>query len=50
MKGHETRVAVRPARYSQFDPERWWESRGGARTEVVELEKLFLDILLHPIS
>jgi hypothetical protein len=50
MKGHETRVTVRPARYSPFDPDRWWETRGGTRTEVVELEKLFLDILLHPIS
>ena len=50
MKGHETRVTVHPARYSPFDPNRWWESRGGTRTELVELEKLFLDILLHPIS
>ncbi|HKC13905.1 MAG TPA: hypothetical protein VKI41_17910 [Vicinamibacteria bacterium] len=50
MKGHETRVTVHPARYSPFDPSRWWETRGGTRTEVVELEKLFLDILLHPIS
>jgi hypothetical protein len=50
MKGHETRVRVHPARYSPFDPNRWWETRGGTRTEVVELEKLLLDILLHPIS
>jgi hypothetical protein len=50
MNGHETRVTVHPARYSPFDPNRWWETRGGTRTEVVELEKLLLDILLHPIS
>jgi hypothetical protein len=50
MKGHWTRVTVRPARYSSFDPDRWWESRGGVRTEVVELQKLVLEIVLHPIS
>jgi hypothetical protein len=50
MKGHKTRVMVRPSRHSQFDPDRWWESRDGTRTQVVEFEKLLLDILLHPIS
>ena len=29
MKGHSTRVTVQPARYSNFDPDRWWETRGG---------------------
>jgi hypothetical protein len=50
MKGHQTRVTVRSARYSNFDPDRWWESRSGIRTEVEELEKLLLDIVRHPIS
>jgi hypothetical protein len=50
MKGHQTRVTVRPARYSQFDPDRWWETREGTRTQVIEFEKLFLDVVLHPIS
>jgi hypothetical protein len=50
MKGHSTQVAVRAARYSSFDPDRWWETRGGIRTEIVELQKLFLDVVLHPIS
>jgi hypothetical protein len=50
MKGHPTRVTVRPARYSNFDPDRWWETRGGVRTEIVELQKLVLDIVLHPMS
>lgn len=50
MKGHETRVMVRPARYSQFDPDRWWETREGTRTQVIELQKLFLDVVLHPMS
>src|SRR3984893_8595287 len=49
MKGHPTRVTVQPARYSSFDPDRWWETRGGIRTEIVELEKLVLEVVLHPI-
>jgi hypothetical protein len=50
MKGHPTRVTVQPARYSSFDPDRWWETRGGVRTEIVELQKLVLDVVLHPMS
>lgn len=50
MKGHQTRVAVRSARYSEFDPDHWWESRGGIRTEIEEFEKLLLDVVRHPIS
>jgi hypothetical protein len=50
MKGHQTHVMVRPERYSSFDPDRWWESRGGVRTEIVELQKLLLDVLFHPTS
>ena len=49
MKGHPTRVTVRPARYSSFDPDRWWETRSGVRTEIVELQKLLLDVVLHPM-
>jgi hypothetical protein len=50
MKGHLTRVIVQPARYSSFDPDRWWKTRGGIRTEIIELQKLLLDFVLHPIS
>jgi uncharacterized SAM-binding protein YcdF (DUF218 family) len=50
MKGHPTRVTVQPARYSSFDPDRWWETRGGVRIEIVELQKLLLDVVLHPMS
>jgi uncharacterized SAM-binding protein YcdF (DUF218 family) len=51
MKGHPTRVMVKPARYTtNFDPDRWWETRSGIRTEIVELQKLLLDIVLHPMS
>jgi hypothetical protein len=49
MKNHQTRVTVRVTRYSAFDPDRWWESRGGIRTGIIELEKLLLDVIFHPI-
>jgi len=50
MKGHPTRVTVQPARYSSFDPDRWWETRDGVRSEIVELQKLVLEVVLHPLS
>jgi hypothetical protein len=50
MEGHPTRVMVQPARYSSFDPDRWWQTRDGVRIEVIELQKLLLDVLLHPTS
>jgi hypothetical protein len=50
MKGRSTVVLVRPAYHSEFDPDNWWRKRGGIRTEIVELEKLMLDVLLHPLS
>jgi hypothetical protein len=50
MKGHPTEVRMRVARYSDFDPDRWWETRSGVRTEIIELQKLLLDFVLHPIS
>jgi hypothetical protein len=50
MKGHPTRVTVRAERYSGFDPDRWWQTRGGARAELVEFQKLVLDVVLHPLS
>jgi len=50
FKGHPTRITVRSARYSEFDPDRWWETHSGIRTEIEELEKLLLDIVRHPIS
>ena len=50
MQREHTRVLVRPARYSPFDPDRWWESRDGIRTAIVELQKLLLDVVRHPLS
>jgi hypothetical protein len=49
MKGHPTQVTVQAAGYSSFDPDRWWETRNGVRTEIVELQKLLLDLVRHPI-
>jgi hypothetical protein len=43
-------VIVRSARYSSFDPESWWTTRDGLRTEIVEVQKLLFDIVRHPIS
>jgi hypothetical protein len=50
MKGHPTRVMVQATRYSRFDPDRWWETREGMRTGIIMVEKLVLDIILHPMS
>ena len=50
MKGHPTRVTIQPARYSTFDPDRWWETRRGVAAEIVGLQKLLLDVVLHPMS
>jgi hypothetical protein len=50
MQGHQTKLTVRCARYSAFDPDRWWETQDGVRIELEESERLLLDILRHPIS
>lgn len=50
MKGHPTKVMVRPSRYSSFDPDRWWQTRDDVRTEITEFQKLLLDAILHPLS
>lgn len=50
MKGHQTTLTVCSTPYSAFDPDRWWNSRDGIRTEIMESEKLLLDIVRHPIS
>ena len=50
MKGYPTRVMVQPARYSSFDPDKWWQTRDGVRTEIVEFQKLVREVVLHPVS
>ena len=49
MKGTSIRVTVQPARHSSFDPDRWWQTRGGMRIAVIELQKLMLDFFRHPV-
>ncbi len=44
------RIVVVPSRYSNFDPDRWWTTRYGVRTEIIEMEKLVLDVVRHPFS
>jgi hypothetical protein len=48
MQGHQTKIMVHPEKYSQFDPDHWWKTRDGIRTELIELQKLLLDLILHP--
>lgn len=50
IKGQDVQVFVRVAKFSSFDPDHWWSSRSGLRTGITELQKLFLDVLRHPIS
>jgi len=50
MRGHPTRVLVRPSRYSDFNPNNWWLTRNGTRTEITEIQKLLLDMLRHPFA
>ena len=50
LRGHPTKLVVRSARYSPFDPDSWWRTREGLRTEITEIQKLLLDVVRHPIS
>lgn len=44
------RVVVRSSRFSTFDPDTWWRTRTGIRTQIIETEKLLLDFVGHPLS
>ncbi len=46
------RIVIVGSPYSDsgFAPDKWWKSRGGIRTEIVEGEKLLLDFIRHPFS
>jgi uncharacterized SAM-binding protein YcdF (DUF218 family) len=46
---HGVSVAVRWARFSQFDPDHWWQDRNGQRVEIMESQKLLVDIIRHPL-
>lgn len=49
-RGSGLELSVRASRYSDFNPDAWWKSHTGVRTEIIESEKLLADILLHPLS
>ncbi|HYA65422.1 MAG TPA: hypothetical protein VEE84_01950 [Burkholderiaceae bacterium] len=49
MLNHRTRILVRYSPYASFHPDAWWRTRDGLRTELVEMEKLLADLLLHPL-
>jgi len=50
MQDHPTKVIVRYSHYSDFNADTWWLTRGGIRTQIVESQKLLLDVLRHPLS
>lgn len=50
MNGQSTKIMVRSARFSPFKADQWWQTRAGTRSEVIELEKLLLDFVRHPLS
>ena len=50
MDGRAIKVMVRPARFSSFDSNRWWQSREGLRVGIVEWQKLLLDFVRHPLQ
>jgi hypothetical protein len=45
---HGIKVTLRYAHFAEFDPDTWWQTRGGQRVQAVETEKLLVDYLLHP--
>lgn len=49
-RGSGIAITVLPSPYSNFSPDTWWVSRYGVRTEIIELEKLALDVARHPFS
>jgi len=48
--GRATTITVRYGQHSTFDPDVWWHSRSGVRTEIMEFEKLLFDLVRHPLS
>jgi uncharacterized SAM-binding protein YcdF (DUF218 family) len=49
MRGVPVRVVVRASPFSAFDPDSWWLTRTGIRTQIIETEKLLLDFVSHPV-
>jgi len=43
-------ITIQSSRFSEFNPDSWWNTRAGIRTGILELEKLLLDFARHPFS
>lgn len=50
LSNRQLSIIVLSSPYSEFDPNSWWKTRGGARSGIIELEKLLLDVIRHPFS
>jgi hypothetical protein len=48
LRNHQINITVESSSYSEFNPDTWWETRGGVRVGIVEVEKLLLDVIRHP--
>jgi hypothetical protein len=50
MRNPHTKIVVRTATFSDFDPEHWWQTHEGIRLELEGMGKLLVDMVRHPIS
>lgn len=49
-RGPEDPPAVRISRFDTFEAERWWQERRSLRQGLVEIQKLVLDYVRHPLN
>ena len=50
LKGSGPEVIMHPAPYDAFRPATWWQNRTTLREGLVELQKLLLDYVSHPLG
>ena len=50
LRSRQLSMTVYSSSYSEFNPDTWWKTRSGVRTEIFELQKLLLDFVRHPFS
>ena len=50
LRHSSVKITIQTSPYSEFNPDNWWQTRDGVRVEIVELEKLALDVIRHPLS
>lgn len=44
LRARHITLIERAAPYSEFDPDNWWRTRNGVRTEILELQKLVWEL------